>query len=139
VSTHDETPEQRIALLKDWSPEAAETFRDLASDFGVDLDYSPESLREVERFISENFADRHGRVKRKHRDLSGATGAYLTEVILRNLGGHWDWEPEWEVAGIRFPDGGFTSPLAKSRKRFEDGPGDEFVSYYQMLAETASE
>jgi hypothetical protein len=138
MTAHDETPEQRVAFLKEWSRETGEMFRDLASDFGVNLDYSAESLREVERLITDNFTDRRGRVKRKYRDLSGATGAYVTEVILRNLGGHWDWEPEFEIAGVRFPSGGFTAPLAKARKRFEDGAGDEFVSYYQMLTETAS-
>lgn len=136
VSAHDQTPEQRVAFLKEWSRETAEMFRDLASDFGVTLDYSPESLGEVERLITENFTDRRGRVKRKYYDVAGATGAYVTEVILRNLGGRWDWEPEWEVAGVRFPSGAFTAPLAKSRKRFEEGAGDDFVSYYQVLAET---
>jgi hypothetical protein len=139
MSSHEPSPEERIAELEKWSAETAEAFRDLAADFGVNLDYSPESLGEVERLITENLTDRRGRVKKKHHDLAGATGAYVTEVILRNLGGKWDWEPEWEVAGIRFSSSGFTAPLAKSRKRYEDGPGDDFVSYYYVLAQQEAE
>jgi len=135
MSSGDQSPEERIAYLKSWSPETAEAFRELALDFDVSLDYSPESVNEVERLITENFTDRRGRVKKKHHDLAGATGAYVTEVILRNLGGEWDWEPEWHIGGIRLPSGSFTSPLAKSRKRYEDGPGDDFVSYYHVLAQ----
>jgi hypothetical protein len=134
VGTDDPSPEERIAFLESWSVETAEAFRALAADFDVDLDYSPESLGEVERLIRENLTDRRGRVKKKHHDLAGATGAYVTEVILRNVGGTWDWEPEWAVAGIRLPSGSFTAPLAKSRKRYEDGEGDDFVSYYHVLA-----
>ena len=139
MSANEQSPEERISALAEWSPETAEAFRDLAADFGVTLDYSPESLREVERLIGENFTDRHGRVKKKHYDLSGATGAYVTEVILRNIGGRWDWESEWEVGGIRLPSGAFTAPLAKARKRFEDGAGDDFVSYYYVLARSEPE
>jgi hypothetical protein len=105
----------------------------------VTLDYSPDSLREVERLVRENFTDRRGRVKKKWRDLSGATGAYVTEVILRNLGGGWDWEPEFHVAGVRLPSGAFTALLAKSRKRYEEGEGDDFVSYYYALAQIEGE
>src|SRR5215216_7725922 len=103
MSSGDQSPEERIAYLKSWSPETAEAFRELALDFDVSLDYSPESVNEVERLITENFTDRRGRVKKKHHDLAGATGAYVTEVILRNLGGEWDWEPEWHIGGIRLP------------------------------------
>ena len=135
----DESPDARVAALRAWSPEAAEEFRRLAADFGIELDYTPGSLAEVERLIAENFSGRGGKVKRKWRDLSGATGAYVTEVLLRNLGGEWAWEPEWEVGGIRLPSGAFTAPLAKSKKRYEDGPADEFVSYYRALEEVETE
>ena len=128
-----------MASLEEWSPRAAEAFREAASEFGVELDFSPESLRDVERLIKENFSTRRGTVKKKWRDLSGTTGAYVTEVILRSLGGRWDWEPSFEVAGVRLPSGAFTAPLAKSRKRYEEGEGDDFVSYYHALKQIEAE
>ena len=139
MTSEEHTPKERVRWLEQWSPETAEAFCEAALEYGITLDYSPESLGEVERLIRENFTDRRGRVKKKWRDLSGAIGAYVTEVILRNLGGRWDWEPEFEVAGVRLPSGAFTAPLAKSRKRLEEGEGDDFVSYYYVLADTESD
>jgi hypothetical protein len=129
------SPEARVAELREWSPQAAEAFRSAAAEFGIELDYSAESLGEVERLIGENFSDRRGNPKRKWRDMSGTTGAYVAEVILRQLGGEWDFEPEFQAGGIRLPSGTWVFPLHKSRKRYEDGPGDDFVSYFQVLAE----
>ena len=127
------TPEERAAGLAAWSPDAAESFRDLASDLGFHLDYSPDSLSQVERMILDKFSDRRGRPKKKFHDLAGVTGAYVAEVILRNVGGEWGFEPEWQAGGIRLHSGTWVFPLHKSRKRYEDGPGDDFVSYYTVL------
>ena len=125
----------RIAQLVAWSREAAQEFRALANDWGVYLDYSPESLDDVERLIRARLTGRGEKPKRRFRDLAGATGAYVSEVIVRNLGGRWAWNEELDVGGLRLPSGAFTAPLAKSRKRFDDGEGDDLAAYYRALAD----
>jgi hypothetical protein len=132
------TPEERAAGLTAWSPDAAESFRAFAADMGFELDYSPESLSQVERLITEALSGRNGKPKRKYRELSGVTGAYVAEVILRNIGGEWGFEPEWEAGGIRLPSGMWVFPLHKAGKRYEDGPGDDFASYYMVVKRDAS-
>lgn len=131
----ERTPGGRAASLAAWSPEAAEAFRSVAAEYGFELDYSPESLDDVERLISEKFSGRRGKPKKKWRDMSGTTGAYVAEVILRNIGGAWGFESEFQAGGIQLPSGTWIFPLHKSRKRYEDGPGDDFVSYYAVVAE----
>jgi hypothetical protein len=138
VSDPEPTPQERVRFLAEWSPEAAESFREVAADFGYDLDYSPASLTEVERLISEELSGRRGVPKKKYRDLAGVAGGYLAEVILRNIGGEWAFESKFEAGGIRLPSGTFVFPLHKSRKRYEDGPGDDFVSYYTVLEQHES-
>jgi hypothetical protein len=34
------SPEERVAELREWSPQAAEAFRSAAAEFGIELDYS---------------------------------------------------------------------------------------------------
>ena len=128
------TPVERAQGLAEWSPGAAEAFRELAAEMGFELDYSPESLSQVEQLITALPA-RKGRPKKQYRELAGVTGAYLAEVILRNVSGEWGFETEWDAGGIRLPSGTWVFPLHKSRKRYEDGPGDDFVSYYMALGQ----
>lgn len=113
-------------------------FCEFAADMDFELDYTPASLSEVERLINA-LPGRKGKPKKEYRDLAGITGGYLAEVILRSIGGEWAYEPEWEAAGIRLPSGTHVFPLHKSRKRYEDGPGDDFVSYYRVLEQGESE
>jgi hypothetical protein len=61
----------------------------------------------------------------------------LAEVILRNVGGRWGFESEMDAGGIQLPSGTWVFPLHKSRKRYEDGPGDDFVSYFTVISEKA--
>ena len=131
----ERTSGERAASLAAWSPEAAEAFRSVAAEYGFELDYSPESLGDVERLIPEKFSGRRGKPKKRWRDMSGTTGAYVAEVILRNIGGAWGFESEFQAGGIQLPSGTWIFPLHKSRKRYEDGPGDDFVSYYAVVAE----
>jgi hypothetical protein len=138
VEAEQPTPEEREEFLRGWSPDAAEGFREVAADMGFDLDYSPASLARVEELIN-TLPGRKGTPKKQYRELSGVTGAYLAEVILRNVGGEWAWEDELEAGGIRLPSRTFVFPLHKARKRYEDGPGDDLVSYYAVIERDHSE
>jgi len=137
VSGRQLAPDERAAALAAWSPGAAEAFREAAEGFGFYLDYTPGSLGEVERLITEKLSDRKGMPKKKWHDMAGATGAYLAEVILRNVGGSWGFNTEMDAGGIQLPGGTWIFPLHKSRKRYEDGPGDDLVACFAVVSEQA--
>ena len=115
----------------------ANEFVEFARESGHELDYSEQSLRTVERIIDSEFADwrpwRRGRAKKASVPVASLVGAYVGEVMVRNLGGAWGWMPEYEVAAVQTPAGGWTSPPAKARKRFINGKEDDLVFYYEVL------
>jgi hypothetical protein len=41
--------------------------------------------------------------------------------------------PEYDVAAVQTPAGGWTSPPAKAQKRFVNGKEDDLVFYYEVL------
>jgi hypothetical protein len=115
----------------------AEHFVEFASDFGYRLDYSDGSVEVVERLIREQLASRQrwsrGKVKKANRPIASLAGAYLGEVMRRNLGGEWGWMPDYDVAAIQTPEGAWTSPPAKAQKRFDNGTEDDLVFYYDVI------
>jgi hypothetical protein len=115
----------------------ANDFVDFARESGYELDYSGESLRTVEQIIDAEFADwrpwRRGKAKKAAVPVASLVGAYVGEVMVRNLGGMWGWMPEYDVAAVQTPAGGWTSPPAKAQKRFVNGKEDDLVFYYEVL------
>jgi hypothetical protein len=41
--------------------------------------------------------------------------------------------PEYDVAAVKLPSGGWTSPPAKAQKRFVNGKEDDLVFYYEAM------
>jgi hypothetical protein len=106
-------------------------------DLGWELDYSEQSVRTLEEMIEQQFEDwrpwRTGKVAKKNLPIASLVGAYLGEVMIRHLGGHWGWMPEFDVAAIQLRSGTWTSPPAKAQKRFVNGTGDNLAFYYEAL------
>jgi hypothetical protein len=104
---------------------------------GWELDFSERSVRTLEEMIEQQFEDwrpwRSGKVAKKNLPIASLVGAYLGEVMIRNLGGHWGWMPEFDLAAIQLPSGTWTSPPAKAQKRFVDGKEDNLAFYYEAL------
>jgi hypothetical protein len=117
--------------------ELAEHFVEFARDLGYELDYSESSIQVVEKLVREKLASRQpwsrGKVKKANRPIASLAGAYVGEVMLRNLGGEWGWMPDFDVAAVKAPAGGWTSPPAKAQKRFYNGTEDDLVFYYEAL------
>jgi len=94
-------------------------------DFEWELDYSEQSIRMLEEMIDRQFADwrpwRSGKVAKKNLPIASLVGAYLGEVMIRHVGGHWGWMPDFDVAAVQLPSGTRTSPPAKAQKRFLNG------------------
>ena len=112
----------------------------LAAEQSITLDYSIESLREVERQLDQ-----------LHRQLPAAKpseaqlhmmamtfGAYIAEVIRRNFGGHWSEDCEFQP-GVKFPTFHLPNctveiwPQVKVRKRLENGAEDNVWHYAQAF------
>jgi hypothetical protein len=115
----------------------ADEFVESMRDFGWELDYSEKSVETLEAMIDRQFGDwrpwRRGQVARKNFPIASLVGAYLGEVMIRNVGGQWGWMPEFDVAAVQLPSGGWTSPPAKAQKRFVDGKQDDLVFYYEAM------
>jgi hypothetical protein len=115
----------------------AEQFVASVRDLGWDLDFSEQSVQTLEAMVEQQFRDwrpwRSGKVARKNAPIASLVGAYLGEVMIRHIGGHWGWMPEFDVAAIQLPSGTWTSPPAKAQKRFVNGKEDNLALYYEAL------
>ena len=119
----------------------AEDFVRSMRDVDWELDYSEESIRTLEEMIDHQFADwrpwRNGKAAKKNVPIASLVGAYLGEVMIRHVGGHWGWMPDFEVAAVKLRSGTWTSPPAKAQKRFLNGEEDDLVFYYEALKSQA--
>lgn len=111
---------------------------------GYAADFSPASLWEIDRFFDDHAPG--GRVKR--RGLLGkqvgqrilAVGAYVGEVLRRDLGGEWhgdDDDPEVEInVELHLPGGTIVWPVQRAMKRLQNGPEDGIAAYGSALGLT---
>ena len=107
--------------MKRLADEFARSMRDL----DWELDYSEQSVRTLEDMIDRQFTDwrpwRSGKVAKKNLPIASLVGAYLGEVMIRHIGGHWGWMPDFDVSAVQLPSGTWTSPPAKAPSSTE-GP-----------------
>ncbi|CAL9484175.1 hypothetical protein [Streptomyces sp. enrichment culture] len=133
------------SLLDDVHTSAAWIARALGAS-GYRADFTPESLTDVERFLTEHSA--HGAavpgglLATEAGPRLFALGAYLGETVRRGLGGVWeadDEDPYGEVnLALRLPGGAVVRPVQRVIKRFRNGPEDSLVGYAVGLGLPAS-
>jgi len=121
-----------MGTLVEDAVEMAEWISAALRSSGYAADLRPASLRELDRFFDENT--RHGRPIQRglpSKDLGRrvfAIGAYIGEVIRRDLGGEWhgeDSDPHGEVSmELRLPSGRVIWPMQRCMKRLVNGPED---------------
>jgi hypothetical protein len=112
----------------------------LTSD-GYEADFSPESLWEIDRFFDEQArkgAPRRWGLLAKDTGLRlFSLGAYVGEVVRRDVGGEWeahDDDAEGELSlALRLPDGGVVWPVQRAVKRMRNGAEDGIVAYAVAL------
>jgi hypothetical protein len=110
---------------------------------GFTLDYSIESIIEVDRFFTKNMKD--GQPKKNGR-LYGkgfgsklfSIGSYVGETIIKNLkGSKWitdDDDPEGELnVSLKLPNDTEIWPIQKVIKRFQNGSEDAIYPYVHIL------
>ena len=119
----------------------ADEFVGLMRELDWQLDYSEQSVQTLEEMIESQFADwrpwRGGKVAKKNFPVASLVGAYLGELMIRNVGGRWGWMPEFDVAAVQLPSEIWTSPPSKAQKRFVNGPEDDLAFYYEALKSEA--
>lgn len=107
--------------------------------FDESLDFSSESLEQVERIMSrlhkQATAGPDKLTDAQLDDASTLWGVYVGEVIRRYYGGQWslvDGVPDLALGGR------YASPLAKVRKRIVGGPMDNLKYYFTAIMKVLS-
>ena len=120
--------------LFDYQKEA-ETFASIMKEIApsVMLDFSSESVGELEDFIAKNF-DPPGS-KHASNSLVAGIGCYLGEVIIRTVGGRWNEQGRAEINGIGEVQAVF--PIQKVLKRFKNGSVESLLHYYETILKYA--
>jgi hypothetical protein len=104
----------------------------------VTLDYSIESLKEIDRFFDLHSKDGEvipgGRLSENLGAIFFALGSYIGQTIAKNApGSTWrtdDNDPEGELnAQFILPNGTIMYPMQKVVKRFQNGAQDSIYAY----------
>jgi hypothetical protein len=110
----------------------------LAHEFNAQLDYSENSLMEVETILGR-LAREMPASKPSPEDVSEICkvwGCYLGEVVRRRFGGDWSIEtyPGKQFATLTLTvDGNKLFPSMKVHRRLTEGEGDDVWSFYKMV------
>jgi hypothetical protein len=142
-------------MMRDYADAAVE----LARDFGVTLDFSENSLQQLEGILAQLYQERRamaaapapqqnptdsrgeapsdsGAVEEQMVMMCKLWGGYLGEVVRRRWGGEWTMET--------YPGAGFATltlnvrgaklfPSMKIYRRLTEGVGDDVWSFYQRV------
>jgi hypothetical protein len=108
---------------------------------GYAADFTPASLREIDRFFDEQT--RKGEPRRwglLAKDTSlrlFSIGAYVGEVVRREVGGEWEGDDEDEQAelnlALRLPDDSVVWPVQRTIERMRNGAEDGIAAYAVAL------
>lgn len=111
----------------------------LFDDTGIDLDYSEESLDELDALIGELWHEPIEEDETLDAIVSN-WGAYIGLVIRQHLGGEWVFRQDLEHTAIRFPRTGLeVFPLHMVRRRFLEGAQRTLLATYEGLVEELTE
>ncbi|MFG3029109.1 hypothetical protein ACGFZJ_11340 [Streptomyces sp. NPDC048253] len=133
------------SLLDDIHTSAQWIARALNSS-GYKADFTPGSLRDVERFMDERSD--HGIAVAGGLLATGlgpslfALGTYVGETVRQTLGGAWaadgDDSTAEMVIALHLPDGSIIWPVQRVIKRFRNGPEDSIALYGAALGLTGT-
>jgi len=110
----------------------------LAHEFNAQLDYSENSLMEVETILAR-LAREMPASKPSADDVSEICkiwGSYLGEVVRRRFGGDWSIEtyPGKQFATLTLSvNGNKLFPSMKVHRRLTEGEGENVWSFYRMV------
>ena len=118
------------------------------SSMRIDLDFSPDSVKEVESILDVMFKTRPAGIVAKLLKrgpspeavdtFSKAYGGYIGEVLRKLGGGEWFFDtqiaPGQRVIGLQKSNQRLW-PTAKVGKRLTNGPEDNVWHYFQIIRE----
>ena len=116
---------------------AVETAHDVD---GIELDYSPESLAQIDRIITSFHAE--GLQPGQIGETVFSFGCYVGEIFVRHHGGVWkmpvdttlpDELKDANMMVIEMPNGDVWNPIGKTFKLLENGKVDSVV-YFHYIA-----
>ena len=116
---------------------AAEWISQALQSSGYRADFSPESLWQIDFFFDDHSrngeAIEGGLLAEDLGKRLFALGAYVGEVLRRNIGGEWygdDADPQAEVnIELRLATGVKCWPVQRVMKRFKNGPENSIAVY----------
>lgn len=122
---------------------AEDTVNDAREISKVELDYTEESLDDVDAIV-QGFIE-EGLDVDYIKETLFSFGCYLGEVIARTTGGKWiELEPGDEVLDkfgwpliVQFPNGTRSNPIGKLFKRFEYGESNNLRHYFRLSMKVA--
>lgn len=103
----------------------------------VELDYSIESLRELDQIIEQLRAD--GTTSEQIGETLYAFGCYVGEVLVRNASGRWVESSHMPLAGpggfplVQYGEKSVWNPIGKVFKRLEEGPEHDLPYFFQVI------
>jgi hypothetical protein len=104
---------------------------------GIDLDWSDDSVQQVERIAAllHNDYEKTRPSSEQVAPFYKMLGSYIGEVFRRNHGAKWGWVT---LQGNRFPGmqhkpSSLFWPWGKALSRIVNGPEDNLWHYYQVL------
>ncbi len=131
------------AMVAQIAMEYAADMVDLArTDAGVELDFSVDSVRDVETIAGRlatakpRFGLRPRDADEKREELARTIGFYVAETLRLSWGGDHGWVSDGEgsrVYGLRLPDDSLCVPVARARDRLAHGDVADLVAYVAGL------
>lgn len=122
-------------LAEQMAASAKEAMKLTRKYFVVELDYTPESLTNLDDVIDDyRFAMPNGETPDAVALLVRTWGAYVGEVVRKKLGGRWNEYGEASDESVTMTVGGRSiHPLAHVRRRIESGIEYNLFSYFESL------
>lgn len=142
TSTH--ANQLALDLMPDKAKPLAEVaVKAMSQMHGIQLDYSPESLKSIDEAVLE--WRKNGASTQTVNKTLIVFGCYVGEVIVRNLGYKWD-NPDskemslgFDVTGIRDKNNGFSNPIGKVFKLMQNGEEDSVEGFYTVISKDLSQ
>jgi hypothetical protein len=107
-------------------------------NYGVTLDYSPASLKELDAIVDDLRRDQRFEAV---QTLLFSMGCYVGEVLVRNAGGRWRTAEDLGMdkaavspIAVEMPGGKAFSPVARVYRRFQKGREDSLAAFYLAIA-----
>lgn len=123
----------------DFEREADEFCKLAFYNYGVELDYTPDTVRQLESIMVENFT---AGAADDHPALIVSMGCYVGEVIVRTFGGQWRANEEFFKSPAVVIEGKLqtrTFPLSRVWRRFEYGAEQSLVDYFGEVRRTLAD